>query len=106
MKLEPWQNMFSVTVKANSIVQHVIQIRNGIIKHVNVNVEIIVRANKIILGILCICENSKYLKSNADTLLIECDEIISVMNIVSAKMTNSIIVTNATNLTKIVIVKR
>ena len=40
------------------------------------NVEIIVRANKIILGILCICENSKYLKSNADTLLIECDEII------------------------------
>ena len=98
--------MFSVTVKANSIVQHVIQIRNGIIKHVNVNVEIIVRANKIILGILCICENSKYLKSIADTLLIECDEIISVMDIVSAKMTNSIIVTNATNVTKIVIVKR
>ena len=39
-------------VNANSIVQHVIQIKNGIIKHVNVNVKIIVHAKKIIVGIL------------------------------------------------------
>ena len=39
-------------VNANSIVQHVIQIKNGIIKHVNVNVKIIVSAKEIIVGIL------------------------------------------------------
>ena len=33
-----------------------------------------------------IYENSKYLKGNADTSVIECDEFISVMNIVSTKM--------------------
>ena len=35
----------------------------------------------------CICKNSKYLKSFADTSVIMCDEIISVMDIVSTKMT-------------------
>ena len=39
-------------VNANSIVQHVIEIKNGIIKHVNVNVKIVVRAKSIIVGIL------------------------------------------------------
>ena len=48
MKLKQGQNMFHVT--ANSIVQHVIRIKNGIIKHVNVNVKI--GAKKIIVGIL------------------------------------------------------
>ena len=38
----------------------------------------------------CICENSKYVKSIADTSVIMCDEIISVMDIVSKKMTNTI----------------
>ena len=38
----------------------------------------------------CICENSKYLKSIDDTSVIACDEIISVMHIVSTKMTNTI----------------
>ena len=38
----------------------------------------------------CICENSKYLKSIADTSVTECDEIISVMEIVSTKKTNTI----------------
>ena len=41
----------------------------------------------------CICENSKYLKSIADTPVIECDEIITVMDIVLTKKTN----TRATN---------
>ena len=38
----------------------------------------------------CICENDKYLKSIADTSVVTCDEIISVMDIVSTKMTNSV----------------
>ena len=46
------QNIFHVIVNANSVVQHVIQIKNGIIKHVNVNVKCIVSAKKIIVGIL------------------------------------------------------
>ena len=33
----------NVIVNANSIVQHVIQIKNGILKHVNVSVKNIVR---------------------------------------------------------------
>ena len=40
--------------------------------------------------------NSKYLKSIADTSVIECDEIILVTDIASTKMTNTI----ATNVTK------
>ena len=39
-------------VNANSIVQYIIQIKNGIIKHVHVNVKIIVHAKKIKVGIL------------------------------------------------------
>ena len=33
----------------------------------------------------CICENSNYLKSIANTSMIECDETISAINIVSIK---------------------
>ena len=43
--------------KLNS--KHVVRIKNGIIKHVNVNVKIIVSSKKIVKT--CICENSKYL---------------------------------------------
>ena len=45
------ENIFHVIVNVNSIVQHVIQIKNGIIKHVNVNIKIIIKAKKIIAGI-------------------------------------------------------
>ena len=38
----------------------------------------------------CICENDKYLKSIADSSVVACDEIISIMNIVSTKMTDAI----------------
>ena len=38
-------------VNANSILQHVIQIKNGIMEHVNASVKIIVSAKKIIVGI-------------------------------------------------------
>ena len=39
----------------------------------------------------CICENNKYLQSIADTSGRTCDEIISVMNIVSTNKTNNIV---------------
>ena len=44
----------------------------------------------------CICEYSKYLKSIADTSVIECDEIISDSDIILTKNMNTI----ATNVTK------
>ena len=52
MKQKHWWNISHVTVNANSIVQHVIQIKNGINKHDNVSVKLIVSAKNIIVGIL------------------------------------------------------
>ena len=42
MKLRQWQNIFHMIVKANSIVQYLIQIKNKIIKHVSVNICLII----------------------------------------------------------------
>ena len=39
---------------------------------------------------ICICENSKYLKSIGDTSVIECNEFVTVMDTVSTKTTNTI----------------
>ena len=44
----------------------------------------------------CICENSKYLKSIADTSVTQCDKIIIVMD-VSSTMQGNAIATNSTN---------
>ena len=63
-------------------------IKNGIIKHVNVNVKAIISVKKVIVGILA--QNSKYLKSVADTSVTECDEIVIVMNNLSIKKTHTI----------------
>ena len=53
MKLKKWQNIFQmIIVNANSLVPHVIQTKNRIIKHINVDVKIIVSAKKITVGIL------------------------------------------------------
>ena len=52
MKLKQWQSIFNAIVNGNSILQHVVQIKNGIIKHVNENVKANIRAEKIIVGIL------------------------------------------------------
>ena len=52
MKLKQWQNIFDLIVNASSIVQHAIQIKNGIMKHMNVSVKIILSAKKNIAGIL------------------------------------------------------
>ena len=46
MRLKEKRNMFHVTANANSIVQHVIQIKNKIEKCVNMNVKIITHARK------------------------------------------------------------
>ena len=52
MKLRQWQNIIHVIVNANSIVQNVIQIKNGIKKHGDKNVKIIISAKKVIVGLL------------------------------------------------------
>ena len=52
MKQKQWQNIFLVISNVNSIVQHVIQIKNGIIRHVIVNAKIILNVKKIIVEIL------------------------------------------------------
>ena len=45
-------SIFHVIVNASSIVKNVIHLKNGIKKHVTVNVKIITSAKKIIVGIL------------------------------------------------------
>ena len=69
------------------IAQYVIQIKNGTIKDANVNAKVILLTTKDYNWnpSTCICENSKYLKSNSVTA---CDEIISIMDIASAKRAN------------------
>ena len=72
-------------LNANSILQHVIQTKNGIMKHSNVRVTIIVSAKKIIV------ENLAHVfVRNANTQVITYDEIISVMDNVLNKMTSTI----------------
>ena len=77
MKLKQRQNIFNVIINASSLVQHIIQIKNGVMKHVNVIVGILARVFVRIAGI-------------ADTSDIMYDEIISVMDIVSTKKRNTI----------------
>ena len=79
-------------VNAYLIVQHVIQIKYGIIIHVNVNVKIIVNLEKNIVGVL----KHGMTQFIADTFVIDCDKITTAMDIVSTKMTNPIAI-NATS---------
>ena len=73
-------------VNANSIVQYVIQIKNGITKYVKVNSSYRkYDKNYSWNSSTCICENSTYIKSIADASVTECDEIIIVMDNVSTK---------------------
>ena len=74
---------------ANSIVQHVTQIKNRIAKHANMNL-------KISNSSTCICENTTYFKIISDASKIVWNEIISVTDTVSAEITNTI----ATSITK------
>ena len=47
-----WWNIFNSIVNASLVVQHVIQIKNGIMVHVNVSVKIIAREIRIMAEIL------------------------------------------------------
>ena len=77
------------------------QIKNGIIKHVNVNVieiieiriEIIFKHNKNYSWNLSICtfDSSSYLKSIVNASIIMCDKIIYVMDILSTNRLNALI---------------
>ena len=49
MKLKQWQNIYHEIVNAHLIVLHVIQNKNGLIKHANVNVKIIINWKKSIV---------------------------------------------------------
>ena len=79
-------------LNAHSILQHLIQNKNGIIKHVNVDVKIIVSAKKITVRTLAhvFVRKVSIYKSIADTSVTEFDEIIFVVDIVLTKKTNTI----------------
>ena len=65
---------------ANSIVQHVIQIKNGIMIHTNTSVKSIVCTCKKDYSLnpsTCICENGNYLKGIGDSSVIMYDKIIN-----------------------------
>ena len=49
-RAKKWQSTFHVIINANSTVQHVIQIKNRIIKYVNKNVKGIISGKAIIVG--------------------------------------------------------
>ena len=80
-------------VNANSVVQHIIQIKNGQCECKNYST---CKKDYSWNPSTCICEDSKYLKNCADTSVIEFDAIITVIDILSTKETNAI----ATNVTK------
>ena len=52
MKLKQLQNIFHVILNENLIEQHEVQNKNGITKHVNGNVKMIISVKKIISGML------------------------------------------------------
>ena len=45
--MRQWRNLFLVISNANSMVRHVVQIKTGIVKHVDVNVKITVSAKRL-----------------------------------------------------------
>ena len=52
MKLRHWQNIFDMIINPNSMIQHMIEIKNGLMTNVNMSVKNIALAKKIIAGIL------------------------------------------------------
>ena len=46
------KKIFHVVVNSNSMVQHIIQLNNRVIKHVDVNVKVLAYTKKSIVGIL------------------------------------------------------
>ena len=78
-------------VNTNSKVERVIQIKIGIIKHVSLNVKVIVIKKDYGWNpSTYTCDISKSSKSIADISVIASDETVYVMDIASTKMTNTI----------------
>ena len=50
--MKHWQNIFHVILNGNSIVQHTVPIKGGIMKRFNASIKIVASAKKIIAGIL------------------------------------------------------
>ena len=89
MKLKQLQNIAYVIVNANSIVKRLIQMKNGIIKHVSINLKYYSKCKKDYCWnqSTCVYDYSKYLKSCVNTSVAECDEIIIVMDNLSTEKT-------------------
>ena len=88
--LKQWQNIFHVIVNVNSIVQISNQKRKNETCQCECKNYRRCKKDYSWNPSTCICENGKYLKSIADTSVVTCYEIISVMDAVSRKTTNSI----------------
>ena len=91
MKLKQWRNIFLVIANASSLVEHVIHLKNGLIKHANVKNYLKCEKDHSWNPSACIYENSKFLKRFTDTSVVACDGIISVMEVVSKKKANTIV---------------
>ena len=91
MKLKHWQNIFDTNVNANATVQHVTQMKNGVMINVNMNVKNIIGEKKDYTWnpSTHICEDSMYLKIILVDWVIIRNEIISLMNILSTNVTNT-----------------
>ena len=79
-------------LNANSIVQRVIQIKNGIMININLSVKSIICVKKDYSwnSSACICKNGRYLKIIADDLVIVWDEVKSVTDSVSTNVTSNV----------------
>ena len=96
MKLKQWRNTFHVTVNVNSIVQHIIK-KNWNSKTCQCECKSYHKCDKnySLNPSTCICENSNYLKSVADTSVTKCNKIVFVIKNLSTKKANTI-TTNVT----------
>ena len=77
-------------VNASSILQQEIKIKNGITKHFNMNEQIIISAKMIIVRILDMYVWEQQVFKEYYISGITCDEIFSVMDSASRKMTNTL----------------
>ena len=84
-------------VSANSLVQHVIQKWNNKTCQCEFKNYRKFKKDYSWNPRTCICEHSRYLKSIGDISVITCDEIISVTDIASTKMTNTLTTNMSTN---------
>ena len=99
MNLKQSENISYVTVNANSIAKHVIQMKKWNNEPCQCECKNYHKCKEDYSwnSNICICDNSKYLWNIGDTSVIACDEFISVMGIESTKMTNIIAINLSIN---------